>query len=106
MVKTKADVISCLSEIVRNDILTEKEPKTISSQCRNQLQFQLLQKHTNIKLNPKVFKNCNKAIKLHCPMNNGHVLGMVSNKMSIVTYFGHQHIRHKFGILYHEKKIH
>ena len=52
--KSKADIVSCLSEIARNDVLVEKEPRTLKAKCRAQLKFQLLQKHTNIKLNPKV----------------------------------------------------
>ena len=51
---TKSDLIACLSEIARNDVINDKKPRTISAKCRSQLKFQLLQKHTNIKLNPRV----------------------------------------------------
>ena len=66
--------MACLSEIARNDILTEKEPKTLSNNCRKQLQFQLLQKHSSINLNPKIFKNCKKAIQKNCKIGEGNVL--------------------------------
>ena len=51
---TKSDLIACLSEIARNDVINDKKPRTLSAQCRGQLKFQLLQKHTNINLNPRV----------------------------------------------------
>ena len=73
-IRTKAEVVACLSEIARNDILTEKEPKTLSNNCRKQLQFQLLQKHSSINLNPKIFKNCKKAIQKNCKIGEGNVL--------------------------------
>ena len=51
---TKSDLIACLSEIARNDVINDKKPRTLSAPCRGQLKFQLLQKHTNINLNPRV----------------------------------------------------
>ena len=66
--------MACLSEIARNDVLTEKEPRTLSMKCRNQLQFQLLQKHSSIKLNPKIFQSCKKAIQKNCKIGEGNVL--------------------------------
>jgi hypothetical protein len=55
--KTKVDVIGCLSKISRDDILTEKRPPRISKQCRAQLKFEMLQKHSNIKLNPLLVRS-------------------------------------------------
>ena len=74
VLRSKADIVGCLSEIARNDVLTEKDPKTLSVPCLNQLQFQLLQKHSSIKLNPKVARSCSRAIKLYCPVGKGNVL--------------------------------
>ena len=73
-IRSKAEVVACLSEIARNDVLTEKEPRTLSNNCRKQLQFQLLQKHSSIKLNPKIFQNCKKAIQKNCKIGEGNVL--------------------------------
>ena len=64
--KTKMEVISCLSKITRDDILTEKRPPRISKQCRAQLRFELLQKHSNIKLNPKLVKKVLSCYWVYC----------------------------------------
>ena len=37
-IRTKVEIVAGLSEIARNDVLTEKEPRTLSMKCRNQLQ--------------------------------------------------------------------
>ena len=66
--ETKADIITCLSDIARNDVIQDTQPRTLSLKCRAQLRFQLLQKHSSIQLNPKVAKNCKKAIKMNCPI--------------------------------------
>jgi Golgi apparatus protein 1 len=57
--KTKADVVGCLSTIARDDVIQDRNPKTLSKQCRVQLKFQLLQKHSNIKLNDKIVSSFN-----------------------------------------------
>ncbi len=86
MPSSKADIIQCLSEIARNDVIQEKTPRTLAEACSSQLKFQLLQKHTSINLNPKVAANCKKAIKLNCPIGRGNVLeclkGLDLKKMS------------------------
>ena len=82
----KADIITCLSDIARNDVIMETQPRTLTLKCRAQLRFQLLQKHSSIQLNPKVAKNCKKAIKMNCPIGQGNVLeclkSLAHNKMS------------------------
>lgn len=40
---SKADMIRCLSQVIRNDVLKGKEP-SVSLQCRNQVSFELLQR--------------------------------------------------------------
>ena len=77
--KTKGDIISCLSDIARNDVIQDVNPRTLSIKCRSQLRFQLLQKHSSINLNPKVAKNCKKAIKMNCPIGQGNVLECLKN---------------------------
>lgn len=72
--KSKADVVGCLSKIARDDILTDTRPKSISPPCRAQLRFQVLQKHSDIKLNIKVAKACTNAIQSDCPVGHGNVL--------------------------------
>lgn len=72
--KTKADVIECLSEIARNDVLFDKPEKTLSPSCQAQLKFELLQKHSSIKLNPKILNKCKMAIQTNCPIGSGNVL--------------------------------
>ncbi|XP_071959006.1 Golgi apparatus protein 1-like isoform X2 [Antedon mediterranea] len=64
-VKEKAAVISCLSQIVRDDTLTEKKHR-VSDECRKQLKFEELQKSENIKLDPELNKACTGDIKTHC----------------------------------------
>lgn len=72
--QSKAEIVACLSEIARNDILMDKEIPTLKPACKKQLKFQLLQKHSSLKLNPRVAQNCKKAIKINCPIGRGNVL--------------------------------
>ncbi|XP_064639932.1 Golgi apparatus protein 1-like isoform X2 [Lineus longissimus] len=64
-IKKKADVISCLSENVRNDTLLEEEHR-IAKDCRRQLKFELLQRSESIDLDPKLKEACGGDVKLYC----------------------------------------
>jgi golgi apparatus protein 1 len=59
------DVVSCLSEIVRNATLQDQK-HIISRDCRQQLKAQLLQQHENIDFDPKLKASCGRDIELHC----------------------------------------
>ncbi|CAF0970601.1 unnamed protein product [Brachionus calyciflorus] len=62
--KSKLEVVQCLSEIVLNDTLIEDEHR-ITEKCRSQLRFELLQLNENIKLDPLLFQACKEdALKL------------------------------------------
>ena len=41
--KDKAEIVRCLSQTIRNDVLSGNEP-SVSLQCRNQVSFELLQR--------------------------------------------------------------
>ncbi|XP_065332192.1 Golgi apparatus protein 1 [Cloeon dipterum] len=62
---SKADVITCLSEIVRNATLLDQK-HAISRDCRQQLRAQLLQQHENIEFDPKLKAACGRDIEEHC----------------------------------------
>jgi Cysteine rich repeat len=59
------DVVSCLSEIVRNATLQDQK-HIISRDCRQQLKVQLLQQHENIDFDPRLKASCGRDIELHC----------------------------------------
>ncbi|XP_033124671.1 Golgi apparatus protein 1-like [Anneissia japonica] len=63
--KEKSAVISCLSQLVRDDTLVERTHR-VSDDCRKQLKFEELQKAENIKLDPELNKACAEDIHTHC----------------------------------------
>lgn len=63
--KTKADVIACLSEKVRNDTIKGLK-SDIHKECRQQIKAQLFQQRENINFNPKLKEACADDIKEHC----------------------------------------
>lgn len=63
--KNKADVIDCLSTIVRNDILNDNNHQ-VSKACRQQLRQQLTQRHESINLDPKLQQECKVDVKRFC----------------------------------------
>ncbi|XP_019628753.1 PREDICTED: Golgi apparatus protein 1-like [Branchiostoma belcheri] len=64
-IKNKADLVSCLSEIVRNDTLMENKHR-ISKDCRGQLRVELLDRGEDVRLDPKLMHECHDDIKKHC----------------------------------------
>ncbi|KAK7114849.1 Golgi apparatus protein 1-like [Littorina saxatilis] len=62
---TKYDVVSCLSEHVRNDTLLEKAHR-VEVTCRKQLKAELLQRGENIKLDPELEKSCSDDVESYC----------------------------------------
>lgn len=63
--KTKAEVISCLSEIIRNDTLLAMR-NHISKECRQQVRSQLYQQRENINFDTKLKEACNEDIAKFC----------------------------------------
>ena len=59
---TKQAVLECLTAEVQADLLNDTSTPRVSLECRSELKFQLLQKHANIRLNPKV-------VSAHYPAN-------------------------------------
>lgn len=62
---TKAEVVECLSTIIRNDTLREAR-HSIPKDCRQQLKAQLLQQRENIDLDPNLKKACTDDINKFC----------------------------------------
>ncbi|XP_034236975.1 Golgi apparatus protein 1 [Thrips palmi] len=63
--KTKYDVVSCLSEVVRNDTINESR-HSIPKECRQQLKAQLFQQRENLDYDPKLKKACSDDIAKVC----------------------------------------
>lgn len=61
----RADVIDCLSTIVRNDILNDNNHQ-VSKACRQQLRQQLTQRHESINLDPKLQQECKDDVQRFC----------------------------------------
>lgn len=59
-------VVECLSEIVRNDTLTDARHR-IPRDCRQQLKTQLLQQRESVDLDPKLLEMCGLDIVKLCP---------------------------------------
>ncbi|XP_068621260.1 Golgi apparatus protein 1 [Battus philenor] len=64
--QTKSQVVTCLSEIVRNDTITRRK-HTIFKDCRQQLRSQLFQQKENIDLDPDLKDACAKDLQMFCP---------------------------------------
>ncbi|KAG7170035.1 Golgi apparatus protein 1-like [Homarus americanus] len=63
--KNKADVIDCLSTLVRNDIINDNDHQ-VTKLCRQQLRQQLVQRHENAKLDPRLQQKCREDINKFC----------------------------------------
>lgn len=63
--QTKNQVVSCLSEIVRNDTIARRK-HTILKDCRQQLRTQLFQQKESIDLDPELKEACKNDLQLFC----------------------------------------
>ena len=63
--KSKLEVVHCLSEIILNDTLLEDKHR-IRETCRTQLRFEFLQLNENIKLDPKLAEACTNDVQQFC----------------------------------------
>ncbi|CAE1332042.1 GLG1 [Acanthosepion pharaonis] len=63
--KTKPDVVTCLSEHVRNDTLLEDKHR-IDKDCRRQLRVELLQRSESVDLDPELKKACKSDKEKFC----------------------------------------
>lgn len=73
--KTKASVVACLSEKVRNDTVNGLR-SDIQKECRQQLRAQLFQQRENVDLDPELKEACREDIKTYCKNvdnSNGYV---------------------------------
>lgn len=61
----RVDVIICLSEVVRNDTVTDNKHR-ISHKCRKQLTAEALQWEDAAQLDPRLKKMCSKSMKEFC----------------------------------------
>ncbi|VVC97266.1 unnamed protein product [Leptidea sinapis] len=64
--QTKSQVVTCLSEIVRNDTLNRRK-HTIYKECRQQLRSQLFQQKENVDLDPELKEACKRDLFELCP---------------------------------------
>ncbi|KAF2365312.1 Cysteine-rich Golgi apparatus protein 1 repeat [Trinorchestia longiramus] len=63
--KSKKEVVDCLSNRVRDDLLQDDKPQ-ISRNCRAQLRNQLLQRHSSSLLDVELQRTCSTDIQLNC----------------------------------------
>ncbi|KAK6184750.1 hypothetical protein SNE40_007151 [Patella caerulea] len=80
--KTKLEVVSCLSEHVRNDTLLDNKHR-IDKKCRKQLKVELLQRGESINLDPKLKMACKIDIETLCGVNqagNAEVIECLKSK--------------------------
>jgi len=63
--KKKQDIMGCLLMVVANDTVEETKHR-IKKACRAELRFELLQKHSNIKLDPELQSACETEMQNHC----------------------------------------
>ncbi|CAH1779434.1 unnamed protein product [Owenia fusiformis] len=63
--KRKADVVVCMSEILRNDTLLEQDHR-ISKPCRKQMKVELLQRGEDIHLDPFLEEACGMDVNRFC----------------------------------------
>lgn len=62
---TKNEVVSCLSEVMRNDTIRGQR-HSIPKECRQQVKAQLYQQRENILLDPKLAQACKKELSDFC----------------------------------------
>uniref|UniRef100_A0A1B6KZZ0 Golgi apparatus protein 1 n=1 Tax=Graphocephala atropunctata TaxID=36148 RepID=A0A1B6KZZ0_9HEMI len=92
--RTKAKVVECLSEIVRNDTLSDSRHR-IPRDCRQQLKTQLLQQRENIDLDPELKKACGDDIARFCSNvkhENAQVLECLEEKKKNLSATCHQKV--------------
>ncbi|KAK4879218.1 hypothetical protein RN001_007364 [Aquatica leii] len=63
--KSKAEVVWCLSEKIRNDTVNGLK-SDIHKECRQQIKAQLFQQRENINFDPKLKEACLEDVKDHC----------------------------------------
>ncbi|KAE9535287.1 hypothetical protein AGLY_008020 [Aphis glycines] len=80
--RTKPEVVACLSEVVRNDTITDSKHK-VTKPCRQQLRAQLLQQREFLDLDPVLKKACQDDITKHCSnMESGSAQVLVCLEMN------------------------
>ncbi|XP_068148505.1 Golgi apparatus protein 1 isoform X1 [Drosophila tropicalis] len=77
---TKNEVVSCLSEVMRNDTIKAQRHQ-IPKECRQQVKSQLYQQRETIQLDPKLSNACKKELQLYCNDHNGP--GQVNTKNAL-----------------------
>ncbi|XP_064467389.1 Golgi apparatus protein 1-like [Ornithodoros turicata] len=83
-VKTKAEVVSCLSQLVLEDVTSDKassQPR-VSENCRRQLRVELFQREENIRLDPDLNTACQRDQQNFCSNvspGEGRVLECLKN---------------------------
>jgi len=73
--KKKQDVIGCLVLLVATDTVDEEKHR-IKKSCRAELKFELLQKHSNVKLDPVLDEACGADIEKFCENDRGEDGGL------------------------------
>jgi Golgi apparatus protein 1 len=64
--KKKLEVVGCLVAIISKDTMME-EKQRVKKACRDQIKFELLQKHSSIKLDLVLAEACNTELAMLCP---------------------------------------
>ena len=80
--KSKQEIIQCLSEEKRNSILSDRNTQ-MSSECQDQVTFELLGEFEDLRLNPNLEKNCLDDVKKYC---NNIKKGMKSEKETMFYF--------------------
>ena len=62
---SKANVVSCLSETLRNDTLTDSQHR-LTARCASELRFELLQRSENVQLDPDLAAACERDLAESC----------------------------------------
>lgn len=82
---TKFEVVSCLSEVMRNDTISGQR-HSIPKECRQQVRAQLYQQRENIDFDPKLKAACRNDIESKCK-NVPHGGGQVNENASCFIRF-------------------
>lgn len=64
--KTKSEVVTCLSSLLTSDVIEGREKPRISLLCRQQLRVELFLRDENIKLDPELDRECASDQKRLC----------------------------------------
>ena len=106
---TRDIVVQCLADVIMKDANDSENPGLakarrqihVSLPCQNEVKFQLMQSHSDIKLNPRVLESCQAELKEHC----GDVEGGYGKQLECLKNVPHKDMSKDCqGVVFHQER--